>query len=728
MKTTDKMNWMQDCMRRVMVGFHVPDTDQTSFPADKILSEVDPHAIVRQVKKTGAQAFWYYSKCHRGNAYYPSKVGHVHSALRGRDLFDEFTQACLAEGIVPCGVYEFSDRRLPTDKPDWCHRVPTMAGRGEVEMTDGVQGASVVSSACLNGPYGDFAIQQAVEVVSKYPIQAYYVDFLGKFDVYRWICPHCGESFKREFGFDFPGDALKLPHEQYVAYLKWHYRQYDVYCKRMLAEIEKVNPDVMFVHNLHGIFNEPCLQTWELAANNCDYYSHDIFTLRDGTLLMSTESRLYADRTRRRGGAAPGEELIDSVVCTKRDILTPKALDGYRAEMWTARACGVASMGSFIMNVDGSTDDHVFALIGKIFSEQKRYEPWLKDMKTLATVALLRSQQTIEHRPPPMSGIVPLHSAEFQGWAQMCIESHQLWNAIQDCHVTAEQLKRYRILVVPHAACLGASQTQAIMMFVRDGGTLIATGESSLFDEAGRRRSDFGLAEVLGLSCRGELKPEHRFLCLRDKRLQPRESWVPSVIVYHEGQMVVKATREASVLADIGDQLPEDSLANQVLSTDIPGLVHSRYGKGQVYYFAGLPGQQYFSYGYHTVRRVVTQVLDQAVGRNAPIRLEAPGTMELFAHTQGDTGNIVINLINNVSGISRSTGRLCNGSSHLEMIENMPPVAEAVLRIRLERGTKLERAYLAPGKTMLKCEKSGTEHVIRLTNLDVHTMIVLETR
>jgi hypothetical protein len=348
-------------------------------------------------------------------------------------------------------------------------------------------------------------------------------------------------------------------------------------------------------------------------------------------------------------------------------------------------------------------------------------------MKTLATVALLRSQQTIEHRPPAKSGVVPLHSAEFQGWAQLCIESHQLWNAIQDCHVTPEQLERYRVLIVPHAACLSASQNKEIMTFVRNGGTLIVTGESSLFDENGLLQPDFGLAEVLGLSCIGELKPEHRFLCLRDKRLQSREPWVPDLLVYHEGQMAVKATRPSSVLADIGDHLPDCQMANQVMSTDMPGLVHVTYGKGQVYYFAGLPGQQYLTFGYHTVRRLVTQILEQAVGKQTPIRLEAPATVELFAHTQGNTGNLVINLINNVSGISRSTGRLSKGSSHLEMIEHMPPVAEAVLRIRLGQGVKLERAYLAPEKTPLKCEKSGSEHVIRLTNLGVHTMVVVET-
>jgi len=203
---------------------------------------------------------------------------------------------------------------------------------------------------------------------------------------------------------------------------------------------------------------------------------------------------------------------------------------------------------------------------------------------------------------------------------------------------------------------------------------------------------------------------------------------VLDMLVYHEGQMAVKTTRPSSVLAVIGDKLTDCILANQVVETDLPGLIHGTYGKGQVYYFAGLPGQQYLTFGYHTVRRVMTRILDQAVGQQSPIRLEAPATVELFAHTQGNTGNLVINLINNVSGISRSTGRSCKGSSHLEMTEHMPLVAEATLRIRLERGVQVSRAYLAPGKTPLKYEQSGSEHVIRLANLGVHTMVIVETR
>lgn len=125
-----KNDWVKKCLRREMVGLHIPDYDQ--MPAYSqlqkehhlagILEKLDPRGFVKELKKAHVQAFWFYSKCHYGNAYYPGKVGHVHSALKGRDIFGEFTEACLAENIVPLAVYEFSDKRMPDDHPDWCHQ------------------------------------------------------------------------------------------------------------------------------------------------------------------------------------------------------------------------------------------------------------------------------------------------------------------------------------------------------------------------------------------------------------------------------------------------------------------------------------------------------------------------------------------------------------------------------------------------------------------------------
>ena len=51
--------------------------------------------------------------------------------------------------------------------------------------------------------------------------------------------------------------------------------------------------------------------------------------------------------------------------------------------------------------------------------------------------------------------------------------------------------------------CLSDEQCEAIRRFVYEGGTLIATHETSLLDELGRERGKFALSDVLGVEYRG---------------------------------------------------------------------------------------------------------------------------------------------------------------------------------------------------------------------------------
>lgn len=717
---SSSLPWIHDCMRTFMVGHHIPDYDQTKMATD-ILIKVNPKEFVRELKKAHVQAFWFYSKCHYGNAYYPSKVGHVHSALKGRDLFGEYTEACLSAGIMPLGLYEFADHRIIKNKPEWCHRIPPNPEKGIVDITDAVQGASV-GGPCLNGPYGDFAIEQALEVVKNYPIKAYLVDFLGLFGFEAWICPYCNEKFRHAFGFDFPGIA-RLPHEQYVKYIRWRYEQYDAYTKRLLDAIRSVAPDIVFTHNFHALSDGAGMQNALLSSKNCTYLHADLFSLREGMLPISWKTRILS------GGSAQarGETLLDSMTCTGGgDFLTPKPLDSYREELWTARSVGLATCCSIMMDVDGSLDRRIFALTEKVFGEQKKYEEWLTGMEPVATVGILRSQQSMEFRPREDDAPRPFHAMDFEGWVQMAIESHQLWDVVQDHQMTPDYLRRFKVLVLPDAACLSDAQAAAVRAFVEEGGELIATGESSLFDENGIQRKDFALADVFGANYVEERKNARKYIVLKDKNLRPREKWVTDTLVFAEGQWEIKSKTAAKVLGVIGNK-PDFGLANRVIETEKPALIENRSGKGRAYYLGCLLGAQYKRYGHHTVFRLARNLFARTVGRGAMVHLEGPGTIEVFAHFQREKSRLIVGLVQNV-GVSRSEGAAAQREfMHFDMIEEMPRVSTATLTVRLNKGQKIKRVLLAPDgkKIPFKSSGAGTAE-IKLEDLGVYTMIVIE--
>ena len=59
------------------------------------------------------------------------------------------------------------------------------------------------------------------------------------------------------------------------------------------------------------------------------------------------------------------------------------------------------------------------------------------------------------------------------------------------------------LLVVPSSARLDDEACENIRSYVRYGGSLLAEGHAGLLDATGSRRSNFAVADVLGLNFRG---------------------------------------------------------------------------------------------------------------------------------------------------------------------------------------------------------------------------------
>src|SRR5206468_10149735 len=92
------------------------------------------------------------------------------------------------------------------------------------------------------------------------------------------------------------------------------------------------------------------------------------------------------------------------------------------------------------------------------------------------------------------------------GAFRMAVEEHLPLTLVNDWDLTAAELARYAVLVLPNAAALSEAQVAAVREYVRKGGGLVATGETSLCDELGRPRRDFALADLFGVSYQGRPK------------------------------------------------------------------------------------------------------------------------------------------------------------------------------------------------------------------------------
>ena len=69
----------------------------------------------------------------------------------------------------------------------------------------------------------------------------------------------------------------------------------------------------------------------------------------------------------------------------------------------------------------------------------------------------------------------------------------------------AAHIARYRTLILPNIAALSNDQCRQLTDFVRAGGNLVATHETSLYDEWGVRRANFGLAPLFSATFDGRV-------------------------------------------------------------------------------------------------------------------------------------------------------------------------------------------------------------------------------
>src|SRR5215472_4433163 len=78
------------------------------------------------------------------------------------------------------------------------------------------------------------------------------------------------------------------------------------------------------------------------------------------------------------------------------------------------------------------------------------------------------------------------------------------FDLVHEDRLDPERISKYRALLLPNVAMLSDHQCQQIRDYVRSGGSVMASFETSVYDENLQRRAEFGLADLLGIAKAGE--------------------------------------------------------------------------------------------------------------------------------------------------------------------------------------------------------------------------------
>ena len=122
-------------------------------------------------------------------------------------------------------------------------------------------------------------------------------------------------------------------------------------------------------------------------------------------------------------------------------------------------------------------------------------EKYLRNTESLARVAMVYSQRTAQR----YGGSAAAEKVENHtlGVYHALIEARVPFEMAHD-ELLEGAASKYKLLVLPNIAALSDSQCTQLRNYVRDGGSIVATHETSLYDETGKQRKDFGIADIFG--------------------------------------------------------------------------------------------------------------------------------------------------------------------------------------------------------------------------------------
>jgi hypothetical protein len=128
-------------------------------------------------------------------------------------------------------------------------------------------------------------------------------------------------------------------------------------------------------------------------------------------------------------------------------------------------------------------------------------EVYLYDRTPIANVGLVWSQDNTEFygRDDRRERV----ALPWRGFTRALTRARIPYLPVHADHI-ARDAENLNVLILPHLGAMSDAQCDAIRDFVASGGNLIATGQSSRFDEWGEPRDDFGLSDVFGLHATDE--------------------------------------------------------------------------------------------------------------------------------------------------------------------------------------------------------------------------------
>ncbi len=351
---------------------------------------------------------------------------------------------------------------------------------------------------CLLGPYGDFFIDVLAEILTHYPdVSAFSFDGLHYGGV--CYCQHCRDNYRRDTGLDIPN--IDMNDLAFRRYQHWADRRMEDLVRRMQTRLKSIKPDVALV-------------TWTTNAGRFGHFL-DIprnMPARMNLLLDAPDQEFWLDETNRGTTIVPAfanayiwATTNHRVAFSEPYLMThgnPYGKDSFPPEEIFRRMMLALTYGA-APSIAVGQPKNLQQAIYHCLDEVQRRKPWLTHKSPERWAALVMSDNTRNFYGRSSGQVEERYMASVFGTFRAAVEEHLPVTVVNDWNLNTADLAAYKVLILPNTACLDTRQLAAIEEYVRRGGGVVASLDTSLFDEYGTPRANFGLAGVFGVDYRG---------------------------------------------------------------------------------------------------------------------------------------------------------------------------------------------------------------------------------
>jgi hypothetical protein len=365
-------------------------------------------------------------------------------------------------------------------------------------------------------------------------------------------------------------------------------------------------------------------------------------------------------------------------------------------------------------------DERWLSYVEDIYKWHYKAEAYLRNEKPLANVGMVYSEQTQRFYGGEKHQENSRHHE--MGMYHALIEARIPFEMVHEQYLDGKHIDQFKVLVLPNIAALSDQQCQKIREYVNRGGSLLATFETSLYNELGEKRSDFELGDVFGLSFDDQIEGPMKNSYLRCEKENGEYHQVLDGLqdtsriingIYRLDIQTKSAFPSPLTLIPSYPDLPMEHVYPRKPRTDIREIYLREIGQGRVVYFPWDIDRTFWEILNVDHGKLIRNALQWALRNDQPVKVIGQGILDITVWQQKKS--MTVHLVN-----------LTNPMMMKGPIRELIPLKGQEVIVKIPSGKKVTGATLLVAGTSPELNISGDTIRIAVSQILDHEVIAMD--